>query len=1400
MPLYENIYNSGQNTQSRTATSPPPNYRDGILEPALASEAGKKGNFRKYATCYWAQHYARVDQEVSESQIEEMMATFITEDQGICFAQWLEDVNELVESRNLEQTVWTKLNSCRSAAGSPIFVACVYGILGIMRLDKDSSSKEDDHDVNQKNFDGATPIYLAARYGHSTLVQFIIEQGAILDVTGGHFGNPLQVAAFQGFEAVAHILLEKGASPCAPGKFTTAIDAALAGGHEAVILLLLGYEQVVQSCEINKILEKAAHGGHFAVVCDLQERLKIGTLDKVPANRGLVIEEHHNALQMALFRGRARIAKAMLKRIPDINESGGPFGNAIQAAAYGGHVAMIELILCHGGTVHLEGRYGTPLRAAALGGHDHAVQLLIDRGAVMADDSGDALEAAAFNGRLSTVKTLFDSGLCDRQKYTFTVSPAVRAACFRGHLQVATYLLTLFGSDAAHHALEAAMDGAQGDIVQLALAHHPQQTDAKSFRRPKGGICIAVPGSARQILPLEASLERAKDKKEQYQQLTCKKKSTSRPHSQIHSTGNQEQQTPKRMRKVLGSNIDRGQNRKDLLLIAVQMGFLEVVGELLDQGFNINSRGQTHPNEPPQLTPIEEAVILDRVPIIELLLNRGAYAKRALKYAVVHQNERVIRLFLQKRPKIEVEVSLSGKIADADPQLEPTALSLAVEKNYPQIVRILMDHVREFYDFKIGSALATAVRIGSIPMIEILLGDIELRDLPDDSFHSDEYFAFYRIMEEAAQTRNIPALKVLLKHVDNRAMYNQMVHDYIKHSISEANWYGVVHCLYLEIEGLIWSTLLETAFLSSAEKLCDPWDTHVRCPYSLQAQAFDMERDKQAKGRLLNAISCGARESDRLLSSYLVAFKIAADSRNTTMMNFILTDSTSGLGASGERFLGVTNLLKPAALYYACQNGDWELFNGLIKGGADPFAKAVFPGQRQSMAPASVLPEPMDPKDIDFFQVSLGAFFQAKDYESPLKWLPILTWFLDSGIEVNTEEPGLVKSLHLACGWGFLEYVEKLVEKGVSVSALDQTRPPWNMVGPPSTLQHGDGKSKTQTAIQYALEYVGDWEDGRAILETCEYLVEVGAGDADCKILLHAAAKAGNLNFAKRLLLRGICPDRFPTHSRLEMMQLFEEFGFDLISTHDDAPEQQGEALQHGRFPLFEYLVSRQGLQVSFSDWSVMERISHWTNHDKLQYVIRRWNFDLNTIFECESEDLPDRKTKKCQFNLLQKACYILDGTEQAGMLLKAGASIDCPGLSNTALEVAVKKMRTTVSGHDISLVELLLEHGANVHGLKTGDEPTKNEGPRNLHAPPLLLVLLCDCGDILKMVELLVKHGADVNAGVIPPLRVASQKDHHEVVKFLVQHGAVDNGNHLSFSIDDLMNERRTIAGIPLW
>ena len=89
----------------------------------------------------------------------------------------------------------------------------------------------------------------------------------------------------------------------------------------------------------------------------------------------------HQALQLALYRGRASVARTLLAQCEDVNATGGHFGNLIQAAAFGGHETMVRWLIDLGADIHVRGRYGSPLRAASLGGHDTVVRLLLNRGA-----------------------------------------------------------------------------------------------------------------------------------------------------------------------------------------------------------------------------------------------------------------------------------------------------------------------------------------------------------------------------------------------------------------------------------------------------------------------------------------------------------------------------------------------------------------------------------------------------------------------------------------------------------------------------------------------------------------------------------------------------------------------------------------------------------------------------------------------------------------------------------------------------------------------------------------------------------------------------------------------------------------------------------------------------------
>jgi ankyrin repeat protein len=90
-----------------------------------------------------------------------------------------------------------------------------------------------------------------------------------VNVSGGFFGNPLQAGAFHGHEAVVRTLLESGADPLASD---TALHAALAGGHQSVIELLLGNEAFPNPSQIDDVLSRASYDGHDRVVCQLLTR------------------------------------------------------------------------------------------------------------------------------------------------------------------------------------------------------------------------------------------------------------------------------------------------------------------------------------------------------------------------------------------------------------------------------------------------------------------------------------------------------------------------------------------------------------------------------------------------------------------------------------------------------------------------------------------------------------------------------------------------------------------------------------------------------------------------------------------------------------------------------------------------------------------------------------------------------------------------------------------------------------------------------------------------------------------------------------------------------------------------------------------------------------------------
>jgi hypothetical protein len=104
----------------------------------------------------------------------------------------------------------------------------------------------------------------------------------------------------------------------------------------------------------------------------------------------------------------------VLEKGAEVNAQGGYFGNALQAASYGGHEAIVKVLLEKGAEVNAQGgEFGNALQAASFGGHEAIVKVLLEKGAevnAQGGDFGNALQAASFGGYEEIVKVLLEKG------------------------------------------------------------------------------------------------------------------------------------------------------------------------------------------------------------------------------------------------------------------------------------------------------------------------------------------------------------------------------------------------------------------------------------------------------------------------------------------------------------------------------------------------------------------------------------------------------------------------------------------------------------------------------------------------------------------------------------------------------------------------------------------------------------------------------------------------------------------------------------------------------------------------------------------------------------------------------------------------------------------------------
>jgi ankyrin repeat protein len=297
---------------------------------------------------------------------------------------------------------------------TPLWIAVWYGYEAVVKL----LLKTGKVDVDPKDKYGLTPLWIAASNGHEEVVKLLLDTGKVdVNLKDKDGQTPLWLAAWYGYEAIVKLLLDTGKVDVnlkdKGGR--TPLWIAASNGNKAVVKLLLDTGKVdveLKDRDGRTPLWKAASGGYKVVV-----KLLLDT-GKVDVN--LKDKDERTPLWIAASNGNKAVVKLLLDTgTVDVDLMDKDGLTPLWKAASNGHEAVVKLLLDTGKVdVDLKDKDGlTPLWKASSNRHEAVVKLLLDTGKVdvnLKDKDGRMpLWKAASTGHEAVVKLLLDTGKVD---------------------------------------------------------------------------------------------------------------------------------------------------------------------------------------------------------------------------------------------------------------------------------------------------------------------------------------------------------------------------------------------------------------------------------------------------------------------------------------------------------------------------------------------------------------------------------------------------------------------------------------------------------------------------------------------------------------------------------------------------------------------------------------------------------------------------------------------------------------------------------------------------------------------------------------------------------------------------------------------------------------------------
>ena len=269
----------------------------------------------------------------------------------------------------LTQNVWA--DQPDESPRTSLSIAANKGHKGVVQL----LLKQDDVDVNYKDFWGNTPLTLAALGGHKAVAEVLTNwKDTDLNSENCAGNTPLSVAARQGHDEIVRILLTRGVKMDSKnGREQTPLHQATIKGHCRVVKLLLQHNANIEARDFFKRtpLWQAAYRGHYDVVkLLLQHNADIEAKDS----------SDQTPLFLAVGQGHHMTVELLLQNNADIDARDRINTTPLLRAASMGHYQLVELLLQRTRDMNGIDNHGrTPLSYASGSGHPETVELFLGR-------------------------------------------------------------------------------------------------------------------------------------------------------------------------------------------------------------------------------------------------------------------------------------------------------------------------------------------------------------------------------------------------------------------------------------------------------------------------------------------------------------------------------------------------------------------------------------------------------------------------------------------------------------------------------------------------------------------------------------------------------------------------------------------------------------------------------------------------------------------------------------------------------------------------------------------------------------------------------------------------------------------------------------------------------------